>query len=116
VTLFPSETLILIGGPIGTAIREKGSTIYQKRWKVEEYHKSAKSNTSYAKSPAHRVGSQLNHLFCSIIADVKLEVHQIATKKNHFAQKAQLYHAASIAAYEKLKEVNATCPKLAIIF
>jgi hypothetical protein len=46
---------------------------------------------------------------------VKLEVHRIATKKNHFAQKAQLYHAASIAAYEKLKEVNATCPKLAII-
>jgi hypothetical protein len=91
------------------------STIYQKRWKVEEYHKSAKSNASYAKSPAHRVGSQLNHLFCSIIAYVKLEVHRIATKKNHFAQKAQLYHAASIAAYEKLKEVNATCPKLAII-
>jgi hypothetical protein len=91
------------------------STIYQKRWKVEEYHKSAKSNASYAKSPAHRVGSQLNHLFCSIIAYVKLEVHRIATKKNHFAQKAQLYQAASMAAYEKLKEVNATCPKLAII-
>ena len=91
------------------------SNIYQKRWKVEEYHKSAKSNTSYAKSPARRVVSQLNHLFCSIIAYVKLEVHRIGTQKNHFAQKAQLYQAASVAAYEKLKEVNATCPKLAII-
>ena len=33
------------------------STLYQKRWKVEEYHKSLKSNACFAKSPT-RTGSK----------------------------------------------------------
>ena len=30
---------------------ERLTTIYQRRWKVEEYHKSLKSNASLTKSP-----------------------------------------------------------------
>ena len=30
-------------------------TIYQRRWKVEEYHKSLKSNASLAKSPTKTI-------------------------------------------------------------
>ena len=37
--------------------------IYQRRWRIEEYHKSIKENASLAKSPTKRVRSQvLSHL------------------------------------------------------
>ena len=36
-------------------------TVYQKRWKIEVYHKSLKSNASFPKSPARTVRTQSNH-------------------------------------------------------
>ena len=33
---------------------DKITTIYRKRWAVEEYHKSIKSNTGFAKSPTKK--------------------------------------------------------------
>ncbi|MBL1244528.1 MAG: transposase [Sulfurimonas sp.] len=44
------------------------STIYEKRWKVEEFHKSIKHNSALAKSPTKTVRTQSNHLFMSILA------------------------------------------------
>lgn len=79
------------------------STLYQKRWKVEEYHKSLKSNASFSKSPTHTIRSQSNHFFASVIAYVKLEVCRFATHLNHFAQKAQLYQAALSSAFNQLQ-------------
>ena len=38
------------------------ATLYQKRWKVEEYHKSLKSNAAVTKSPTKRVTTQISHL------------------------------------------------------
>ncbi|NQY10303.1 MAG: transposase, partial [Flavobacteriales bacterium] len=38
------------------------TTIYKKRWKVEEYHKSIKSNTCFAKSPSRTTTTQKNIL------------------------------------------------------
>ncbi len=64
---------------------ERLTTIYQKRWKVEEYHKSLKSNASLAKSPTKTVRTQSNHFFVCIYAFVKLERMKIVTKTNHFA-------------------------------
>jgi hypothetical protein len=78
------------------------ATLYQKRWKVEEYHKSLKSNASFAKSPAHTIRSQSNHFFASVVAYVKLEICRFATHLNHFAQKAQLYQAALATAFSQL--------------
>jgi hypothetical protein len=40
-------------------------SIYQKRWRIEEYHKSIKQNVSLEKSPTKVERSQKNHLFAS---------------------------------------------------
>ena len=61
--------------------------IYQKRWKVEEYHKSLKSNASFAKSPTKTIRTQSNHIFACLWAYVKLEQLRMQTKRNHFAMK-----------------------------
>jgi IS4 transposase len=45
---------------------ERITTIYQRRWKVEEYHKSLKVNASLAKSPTKTVRTQSNHCFASL--------------------------------------------------
>ena len=49
-------------------------TIYKKRWKVEVFHKTLKSNAAMAKSPSHTVLTQSNHLFLSIYSAFRLEV------------------------------------------
>lgn len=76
--------------------------IYQKRWRIEEYHKSIKENASLAKSPTKRVKSQANHIFASIVAFCKLEVMKVATATNHFAIKYKLLVAANIASMNEL--------------
>ena len=77
------------------------SALYQKRWKVEEYHKSLKSCASFSKSPTRRVRSQSNHFFASVVAFVKMEICRVGSGLNHFAQKAQLYQSAMRATLEE---------------
>ena len=64
---------------------------YHKRWKIEEYHKSLKSNLCLEKSPTQTVKTQSNHVFLCIYAFVKLEILKIKTKMNHFALKTKIY-------------------------
>ena len=78
-------------------------TIYQKRWKVEVYHKSLKSNASFAKSPTKTIRTQSNHFFACLWAYVKLERLRLATKMNHFAMKAKIYQKALATAFEQLQ-------------
>ena len=78
---------------------------YQKRWKIEVYHKSIKQNASLAKSPTKRVRSQSNHIFASIIAFCKLEMLQFKTATNHFALKYKLIMAANRAAMNELQNL-----------
>ena len=85
-----------------TLDHERLSTIYQRRWKVEEYHKSLKSNASLEKSPTKTVRTQSNHVFSSIYAFVKLERLKLATKMNHFAICSSVYLKAIRASYEEL--------------
>jgi len=77
--------------------------IYQKRWKVEEYHKSVKSNACFAKSPTKTIRTQSNHIFACLWAYVKLESLRIKTRMNHFAMKGRLYRAALKSAYRELQ-------------
>jgi IS4 transposase len=80
--------------------------VYQRRWKIEEYHKSIKSNTNLSKSPTRTIRTQQNHFFASIYAYCKLEILRTEKKLNHFAIKAKLYLQAlraSMAEFEKLK-------------
>lgn len=76
--------------------------IYQKRWRIEVYHKSIKENASLAKSPTKRVRSQANHIFASIIAFCKLEALKVITATNHFAIKYKLLLTANMAAMNEL--------------
>lgn len=85
---------------------EDQTGIYQIRWKVEEFHKSAKQNASLGKSPTKYEVTQSNHIFCSMIAVCKLELLKIKHSKNHFAIKAQLYIKAVKAAFEELQEMK----------
>lgn len=82
------------------------ATIYKKRWSVEEYHKSVKQNASFAKSPAHTIKTQSNHIFCSIWAYIKLEKLKFHTNLNHFQLKAKLYLKALKAAFAELASIK----------
>jgi len=83
----------------------KLTTIYQKRWKVEEYHKSVKSNASFAKSPTRTEITQKSHFCASILAYIKFEVLHLKQNHNHFALKERLYLNALQVAYQNLKQL-----------
>lgn len=85
---------------------ERLTTIYQRRWKVEEYHKSLKPNASLAKSPTKTIRTQSNHVFASIYAFVKLERLKMVTKMNHFALRSRIYLEAIQAAYQELQRMQ----------
>ena len=81
-------------------------TIYQKRWKVEVFHKTLKSNAALAKSPTQRVRTQSNHVFLSIYAAFRLECLSIRHKLNHFALRAKLYLKATRLAFDELQALK----------
>jgi hypothetical protein len=85
---------------------ERMTTIYQRRWKVEEYHKSLKSNASLAKSPTKTIRTQSNHVFASIWAFVKLERMKLITEMNHFALRSRLCVEAVRAAFRELQDLR----------
>jgi len=71
--------------------KESIETIYQKRWKVEVFHKNIKSNTGLAKSPAKKEKTQSNHIFMSLLATAKLEGLSIKKSLTTFGLKTKLY-------------------------
>ena len=94
-----------------SAIRVNGSAIsplavYKKRWKIEEFHKSIKSNAAFARSPTKRVRTQSNHFFATLVAFIKMEAVRVSTRLNHFAVKAKLYQAALGTAMTQLSQMN----------
>lgn len=80
--------------------------IYQKRWKVEEYHRSLKQNAALAKSPTRTETTQTNHVVAALLAFVKLEMLKVRTKKNHYELKAQLYFSALQYAFQELRRLQ----------
>lgn len=82
------------------------TTLYQKRWKVEEYHKSLKSNASFSRSPTKTIRTQQNHFFASIYAFFRLEQLKTSSRMNHFALRAKLYMKAAKTAYDELKALH----------
>jgi hypothetical protein len=85
---------------------EQMTTIYKKRWKVEEYHKSIKSNTAFSKSPTKKQHTQQAHFVASILAYVKLEKLKIKNNRNHFALKAIIRASATKAAFRSYQQLN----------
>lgn len=82
------------------------TTIYQKRWNVEPYHKSLKQNASLSKSPTKTVTTQSNHFFASLCSYIKLEMLKVKTKTNHFALKSKLYIQALRTALDALHQLQ----------
>jgi DDE superfamily endonuclease len=82
------------------------AALYKRRWKVEEFHKSLKSNAGLAKSPTRRVTTQRNHVFTAICAVFKLECLKIKHKANHFALRAKLLLTATQQAYFQLQKLQ----------
>lgn len=82
------------------------TTIYKKRWKVEEYHKSLKQNAAFAKSPTHTIKTQTNHFMASIIAFMKYEALKLKHHKNHFALKSKIMIEANKAAFITLRDLT----------
>lgn len=83
------------------------TTIYQRRWKVEEYHKSLKQNASLGKSPTKTPDTQANHFFASMLAYIKLEALKIKHSIGHFRIKAQLYLIGLKAMHQQLASLSA---------
>ena len=83
------------------------TAIYQKRWNVEVFHKSVKSNTGLARSPTHTVRTQSNHFFASIYAFFKLELLKLKHQLNHFALRSKLYIKALQASFAELQRLSA---------
>lgn len=88
------------------------TTIYNKRWSVEVFHKSLKQNASLEKSPTKYEVTQANHIFASMIAYCKLELLKFKEGTNHFALKQRLYIKAVQAAYKELQELKTYKPKI----
>jgi IS4 transposase len=77
-------------------------TIYQKRWNVEVFHKTLKSNTALAKSPTKCIRTQTNHIFMSIYAAFQLECLKLKHQMNHFALRSRIYVKALQQAMREL--------------
>lgn len=81
------------------------TAIYQKRWKVEEYHKSIKSNTCFSKSPTRTVTTQKSHFIASIAAFNQFELLKMRKNKNHFALKRYVNIMAMRGATMEIKQL-----------
>lgn len=85
-------------------------TIYQKRWKVEEYHRSLKQNASLAKSATRTETTQTNHFVAALWSFVKIELLKVQTNKNHYQLKTQLYLSALQQAFRELLKLQSATP------
>ena len=83
------------------------ATTYKKRWQVEVFHKSLKSNANLAKSPTRTLRTQSNHVFLSICAAFKLECLGLKNKLSPFALCRKLLINASRSAYDELLQLRA---------
>jgi hypothetical protein len=91
---------------------EQITALYQRRWKVEEYHKSLKQNAALAKSPAKSVVTQSNHCFAAIYGFIKLERLKLKTQLGHFALRAKLYQQALTIAYQQSQKMASAKPPM----
>jgi hypothetical protein len=83
------------------------TTIYKRRWKVEEYHQSLKQNTSWGASPTKTPHTQANHFYASRLAYIKLEALKSKCSIGHFRLKAQLYAVGLKAMHQQLAILTA---------
>lgn len=90
----------------GSLSAEQIFQLYQKRWKVEESHKSVKQNLGIAHAPVKMERTQKNHIFAAMYGLVQLEKLKIVHKLNHFALKHKIYLAGLKAAWSEIQSLK----------
>jgi IS4 transposase len=80
--------------------------IYQKRWKVEEFHKSLKQNINIEHSPTKTITTQLNHIFFTLLAFIELEKVRVGLNQNHFSIIRGLYINATKQAFSEISSLK----------
>ena len=78
------------------------TTIYQRRWKGKEYHKSLKQKASLGKSPTKTPATQTTHFVAALLAHGKLEILKLKHGLGPFRLKAQRYAVGLKAMYQQL--------------
>jgi Transposase DDE domain len=79
---------------------------YNKRWGIEDFHRSIKQNVGLDRSPTSKEISQSNHIFAAMLAWIKLEVLSRKEQMNHYAFKSKLYIKALKASFVELQELK----------
>jgi len=116
-----SNGVLYLGSDDGSLSQGQTLELYQKRWSVEEYHKSLKrpgpegaavgtrqQHASLAKSPTSHPGAQVKHILCSLYAYLKLETLRLGHRVNHFKLRSRLYLAALKASWAELTVLRQT--------
>jgi hypothetical protein len=83
------------------------TTIYQRRWKVEQYPKSLKQHASMGASPTKTPTTQSTHFFAALRAYSKLEILKLKHGLGHVRLKAQRYAVGLKAMYQQLAQLAA---------
>jgi putative transposase len=74
---------------LGLEDYEKFTGHFEKRWKIEEFHRGIKQTTGIEKCYSTLAGSQETHIFAAFTAFIKLEVKRIKEHISWYEQKAQ---------------------------
>jgi len=82
------------------------TTIYEKRWKVEDFFRSIKNNAAFAKAPTKTIKIQKAHFTASMVAFIKLERLKLRNSKNHYAMKSEIWLAATKTAWKQLEKLS----------
>ncbi len=69
-------------------------TVAAQRWKIEEYHRGLKQTTGIEKCQARTQRSQRNHIFCSVLSFVALEMQRIKKQTSWYQAKQQIIQSA----------------------
>ena len=101
-----STGIMYLGSDDKDLIRDQMLKIYQKRWGVEEFYRSAKTNASLGKSSASVPGSQIKHILCSMYAYIKLEWMKMGSGMNHYAMRSRMYLGALRGSMRELKKMR----------
>ncbi len=83
------------------------TTLYQRRWKAEEYRKSLKQHASTGKSPTKTLATQANHFAAAVPACTKPELLKLRCGLGHFRPKAHLHAVGLKAMYQQLALLRA---------
>jgi hypothetical protein len=82
------------------------TTLYRPRSSVEVYHKSRKQNASLEPSPTRTVVTQTQHVVAALCGYIKLDMLNVATKRNHCALQTSLDLRAVQSAFTALRELQ----------